>query len=331
MTDPAPRITDDEVAALPVHAGRADLLEDLMATPVIDRTELVRPRARRLTPTWLAIPAAAAAIAAIAVVPALRGDDGPRPGPGSSVSEAPAATDGEYLRLDARGWKVDDVGESGGLLSVSFEKGDLTLEVNEYPAESYQSYYDDRLDVSSARQSTLLGLASSTFTYSARDHATIRPAEGDSFVEVRADGMGLADYEELLGRLEATDVAGFAEIVPPGTLTPATRDSDVARLLEGVRVPEGFTAADVEADGFLDAYNAMTTVAGAVGCAWLEAYDAGDAPARQEALRALDGSRDWPLLVEQEAVGDYPEVFWTLAGDLRAGARGAELHGAIGC
>jgi len=331
MNDPTPRITDDEVAALAVHAGRADLLEDIMATD-LDHADKVSTRARRFAPTWLAIPAAAAAIAAIALVPTLRdSDEAPGSGPasGSSTSSEEQRPEASYVVLDAAGWEVTTVGESDGLLSVQFAKGDLALELNEYPADLYQERLDDRLDVSAPRRGTLLGMPSTTVAYSARDHATIRPTEDGTFVEVRGAGMDLAAYEELLDELESTDAEVFARTVPPGTVTPETRDGAVLRLLEGVSAPDGFTGADFALTGFQDRYNAMTTVAGAVGCAWLETYDAGDAAIRQRALAALDSSREWPLLVAQEKVGDYPEVFWELADELRAGRSGADLQGGI--
>lgn len=331
MTDPTPRITDDEVAALPVHSGRADLLEDIMATD-LDHAAKAATRAHRRAPTWLAIPAAAAAIVAIALVPTLRDADDPvagGPAVRSSTTPEEQHPEASYVVLGAAGWEMTTVGESDGLLSVQFAKGEQALELNEYPADQFQQRLDDRLGVSTPRPGTLLGLPSTTVTYSARDHATIRPVEGESFVEVRADGMDLAAYERLLDELEATDAAVFARTVPPGTVTPETRDMEVARLMEGVAAPDGFTGEDFALTGFQDRYNATTTVAGAVGCAWLEIYDAGDAVVRQRALAALDSSREWPLLVAQVDRGDYPEVFWELADDLRAGRSGADLRSGI--
>lgn len=330
MTDPTPRITDDEVARLPVHAGRADLLEDLMATDLTDRLDTHAPRrTRRPAPAWLAVPAAAAAIAAIALVPALRDGSAPAPGgPASGVTTAQPA-EASYVVLGAAGWEMTTVGETDGLLSVQFAKGGQALELNEYPADQFEERLSDRSRVSAPRPGTLLGLPSTTVAYSARDHATIRPVEGDTFVEVRGDGMDLASYERLLDDLEATDAEVFARTVPRGTVTPETRDREVARLLEGVAVPAGLEADEIGLDGFHDAYNATTAVAGAVGCAWLTAYDAGDAGVRAEAIAALDGSRQWPLLVTQADEGGYSDVFWGLADDLRAGSTGADLKPGI--
>ena len=56
-----PQLTDDAVAALPLHAGRAELLEEIMQTPVLDDRPLATPDTRRRR-GWLAPVAAAAAI-----------------------------------------------------------------------------------------------------------------------------------------------------------------------------------------------------------------------------------------------------------------------------
>ncbi|MBB6629235.1 hypothetical protein H5V45_18050 [Nocardioides sp. KIGAM211] len=339
------RITDDEVARLPVHAGRADLLEDLMATPVVDRVDHRPTRPRRPVSAWLAVPAAAAAIAAIALVPVLRGGaDGPTPdrqgpaggnvpsaSPSTPTTEASPAAEGvrsvpggEYVALDAPGWTVEYVAEDG----VTFAHDGQTLEIVSYPADAHASYYEDREHVSDPVPQELLGLASSTFTYSGDDHATIRPAEGDRFLEVRGSGMGLAAYRRLLGQLVQTDARGFADAVPPAIVTPYDKDEAIADLLRGVDVPDGFSAADVRLDGFHDRYQAAVAVAGAVGCAWLDVYAGGGAAGRQQALAALDGSGGWPL-ADDLASGMYGSVLRDTADQLRSGASTQDLRGGL--
>ena len=339
MTEHTPRITDDEVASLPIHAGRADLLEEIMATPVVDRLDH-KPARRRPAPVWLAVPAAAAAIAAIALVPAVRSavDDPPRDGtpvatspsvqpstpPSTPPSTAPesgvrSVPGGRYVALDAAGWTVEYVSEGKYETDIAYSKGRQSLEMVQYPADSYDSYYQDRMDVSEPAPTQLLGKRSSTFTYSADDHATIRPAENGTFLEVRGSGMDLAGYRTLLDALVQTDAEGMAASLPEDVVTPFNKDEAVAHLLDGVEVPDGFTAADVEIEGFNDAYQSAARVAGSVGCAWLDVYAGGGPAARQQALRALDGSRSWPLLKATVDQGGYAEVFWGVADQLRAG------------
>lgn len=351
MNDYPPLITDDEVARLPVHAGRADLLEEIMTTnPALDRIETRRAR-RRPAPGWFAVAGAAAAVAAIALVPAARGAfhgashpaapyaGSPSSAPSDSPSSSPAAEPGmrsvpggDYVALDAPGWQIGYAYEGHGTIDVSYtsgKSGDRLVELVQYPASQYGSYYADRQDVGDPAPDTVLGKKSSTFTYSAQDHATIRPAEGGHFLEVRGTGMNLAAYRDLLAHLVQTDQQGFADSMPPDVVTPYNQKQAVAHLLEGVTVPDGFTAADVDIKGFNDAYQSTAKVAGSVGCAWLDVYAGGGPAARQRALAAFDGSAEWPLLTAIRDQGGYSSVFWGIAEQLRAGAPPAQLRASI--
>ena len=42
-------------------------------------------------------------------------------------------------------------------------------------------------------------------------------------------------------------------------------------------------------------------------------------------------SRDWAILREMDAEGDYPEVVWEMADDLAAGRVPEGWRGALGC
>jgi hypothetical protein len=54
-----------------------------------------------------------------------------------------------------------------------------------------------------------------------------------------------------------------------------------------------------------------------VACGWLatwaDAKAAGDDARVRRAVVALGSSRNWPILREMEAEGDYPEVLWQYA------------------
>lgn len=353
MTEPTPRtqpeiqhrIHDRDVARLPLQDARADLLEEIMATPVVDQLDQRTPR--RPAPAWLAVPAAAAAIAAIALVPAVRSSFAdPEQAPAATGPSAPAVPSvpsasspstepehavasvpgGKYVALGAPGWDLTFLYSGGGETDIAYEKGEQSLEMVQYPADAYDSYLEDRRHVSDPVATDLLGKPSSTFTYSANDHATMRPAENGSFLEVRGSGMDLAAYHALLDRIVQTDERGLAASVPADVVTPFNRHEAVTHLLQGVDAPDGFTAADVEITGFNDAYQSAATVAGSVGCAWLDVYADGGPAARQRALAALDDSSDWPLLQGMADRGDYPEVFWGLADQLRAGQPVASIR-----
>ncbi len=347
-----PTITDQEVSTLPLAAGRTDLLEEIMSTPVLDRAET---RLRRPAPGWLMAAAAAAAVAAIALAPTLGPGSGPddpgtstgggRP-PADDVSgpqvaappAAPAAPEapvvpevsgGRYVGVEVAGWNLSALYEDGSGLTLGWDRGRQWLEVVRYPADQHASYFADRDASLAGTASRLFGRDATTWAYSRDDHATMtEPADG-FFFEVRAAGMPLADYRSLLEGLVQTDEAGFYVGLPEGTVTPANHDRAVRGLLEGVEVPRGFTAADVELEGFQDPYQAAAGVAGAVGCAWLDVYAAGPADQRDAALAALDGSAEWPLLLAMGEDGDYPQAFAQVAEELRSGTTPAELRAGI--
>ena len=86
-----------------------------------------------------------------------------------------------------------------------------------------------------------------------------------------------------------------------------------------------------------DRYQLGAKVAGAIVCGWIERWLAGD----REAAKALATSREWPLLRQMDAEGDYPEVVWQYAdaingtGEVPGGMKGLSVEAtykdAFGC
>ncbi len=329
-----PTITDQEVALLPLGAGRADLLEEIMSTSVLDHTE---PTTRRTPPGWLVAAAAAAAVAAIALGSTVGGGTGPTPAPVADPPPAqsvvkpgeflaapvapvvPEVPGGRYVGVEVVGWNLDALYEGYGELTIGWENGEQWLEVVRYPADSYQSYFDDRDHSMEGTGVRLFGRDATTWAYSRDDHATMTAPGDGFFFEVRAAGMPLPAYEELIAGLVQTDEAGFYAGLPEGTVTPANRDRAISDLLRGVPTPDGFGPEDVELTGFNAPYHASVAVAGSVGCAWLDVYESGSAAEQERAIAALAGSRDWPLLLAIDADGGYAEVFLGVADRLRNG------------
>lgn len=231
----SPRITDDEVAALDLHDGRVELLEEIMATPVLDhvsdRNLSPAPHRRR----WVAALAAAAAVAAIASAPAWLGD---QEAGGGGREQRPARgvdiVSGDRAVLDSEGWAVENVHdhpEYGG--GVGYSKGEQSLEVTWYPAEEYDSYVEDRQHINHPAVDPgtpvdLLGKESLLWPYSPTDHAVIRPVEDRFFLEVRGSGMDRAAFRALLGHLRLVDARGFEDSLPEGFVTDAERRSRTA-------------------------------------------------------------------------------------------------------
>jgi hypothetical protein len=342
MTNPT--LTDQQVGALPIHGGRAELLEEIMSTPVdqVDRAEhhlddLTAHRGRRALATVAAVAAVAATVGGLAAwhIPHQTagpdhtsfGDGGkgstalhakPDTRPLANRQDVPSVPGGAYVALDQDGWVMTGLFQDASGSDLLYEQGDEQLELTTYPASEYASYVADRsADTGSAGQLTLLGQAAHEWTYAEDDHTVIRSPQGDVFLEVRGTGMSADTFAAALDDLVQTDEAGFAESLPDGVVTPYNHDEAIRHLLRGVDTPPGFTAADVSVTGFNDAYQSAAQVAGSVGCAWINVWEDGNAADRQAVIDAFDGSRSWPLLQAIADEGGYSSGFWAIADELR--------------
>lgn len=370
-------ITDQQVADLPVHGGRAHLLEDIMRSPV-DRPSsagrlvplhmVARPRRHRRAAVASAA-AGAAVVATIGGVAAWRapGETATRPGGESRFADSPGTTaqsrtitrlslrhssgvpgaprlrvtvtpaappthdelahpasevpGGAYVALGRAGWFVTSVYDGAGGSDLVYRRGGAMLELTTYPAGEYASYVADRHgDAGVSKDLTLMGQPARLWTYGSDDHTVIRAVEGDRFLEVRGTCLTEQAFRTALADLVQTDEAGYAASLPDGVVTPYNRDTAVHHLLEGVATPPGFTGADVRIQGFNDGYQSAAQVAGSVGCAWLDVWRTGSAADRHDVVSAFEGSRHWPLLVDIRHQGAYSQVFWSVAGRLRAGS-----------
>jgi hypothetical protein len=235
---------------------------------------------------------------------------------GQLNSEAPAVPGGLYVALNDLGWQVSYVQQSYGEIDVSYRKSEEQLDITQYPADQYSSYYHDRDDLGDRQAVSLLGQDATMWAYGPDDHTTIRTVQNDHFLEVRGTGMDLPGFETLLDQVVQTDQAGFAQSLPDDVVTPVNREQAVQHLLQGVDTPPGFSQADVQLQGFNDAYQSAAEVAGAVGCAWINVYDGGSAADRNATVAAFEGSRQWPLLLAIEDQGAYAQGFWSVATQL---------------
>jgi hypothetical protein len=244
----------------------------------------------------------------------------PPPAADQLARSAPAVPGGAYVALNEDGWAVTGLSEDAYGRDVFYQRGPAMLDLTTYPASEYPSYVADRTaDAGSPQATTLLGRSAGLWTYASDDHTVLRSPDGDWFLEVRGQGLSEADFRVALGDLVETDAAGFAASMPPGVVTPYNRDEAIHHLLRGVQTPPGFTLAQVSLHGFNDGYQSAAHVAGSVGCAWLDRYADGSSADRNAAIDAFEGSRSWPLLRHIADEGGYSSVFWSIAGELRAG------------
>ncbi|MEQ4522443.1 hypothetical protein [Nocardioides kribbensis] len=345
MTDaPRPVISDDEVARLPLSAGRADLMEQIMSTPVLDHpatTSTDRPRRR-----WPAVAASAAAVALVAAAPLLLRDGTPAPaGPaGSTGQPAPACADvpgtlgatgaavtGPFGWLAVDGWRATYVAERN--VSYTGPAGDL--EITRYDADAYPCYVADRAEVPLVGEVDLLGRTSDLRAYGPTDHAVMRSPQDGSFIEVRGSGMDEAAFRDLLAGVRLTDEATFAEALPESVVTPAEVRSTMEGMLEGVETPPGFDLDDVKVTGYNTRYHVGAPLTAAVTCGWVavyaEAAASDDDAADDAAVSAMRASRDWPVLREMAPQGDWSPWIWQVGDDMAAGRDPQRIAESSGC
>jgi hypothetical protein len=316
-----------------------------MSTAVSDRqtAEPTDPPTRRRG--WL-VPAAAAAVVAGIAVSSLwwqqlggDGDGGGKNGD-PTVASSLDLPQGQGIVLDAPGWKVDSLGSDG----LRFRKGDADLEVTSYDADSYDSYVVDREHIveppAPGEPIEVLGRPAQMWAYSADDHTAIREVEGGHWMEFRAQGLDEQAYLALLGRLRLATEAEFDASLPEDFVAAGERLPEALQVVgaitrvSGADFPQGApsTLGSGEAE---DRYQFGAEVAGAYACAWLEEFENakthGQAARAAEAARVLGTSRQWPILKEMNADGDYPEVLWQYADEVAAGEVPEGYREGLGC
>jgi len=316
-----PKLTDDAIAGLPLDRGRADLLEEIMSTPVLDEPPAAVPDTEPRRSWW--VPAAAAAMVAVfALTGAWWAAD---PAPEQHADTPPAATlapDGQYVVLDAPGWTLTSTSGSVWSRSVIYDRGDQNLDINWTPAPEYRSLVADRRRInrppSDGEPLEVLGLPAQMWAYYPDEHTAIREPQGGWAIEIRATGMEESAYRRLLDQLRLVDEAGFEAALPPEYADSGDRDERVADLVAGIQehvdplFPDG--RQHVITSYAFDPYYLGVDVVSAVACAWFDdlvaARAAGDAGREQRALDALGTAREWPVLQEMTAKGTYPQMLW---------------------
>lgn len=324
-----PKLTDDAVSRLPLEGGRAALLEEIVGAEAV-------PAPARSTRRWVAPLAAAALVAGIAGSSLWWGGDGPGPAPDAATETQET---GRYAVLDAPGWTVEYTESYGEYGSASYEKGDRSFEITTYPGASYAEYVEDREHIVTPPAPgvpvEVMGVGAQTWAYSRDDHATIREVEAGHWMEFRGQGMDEAAYLALLGQLRMTSLQQFEASLPEEFVTGDERTDVAAEMLAGITqvsgaaFPDGTTAPPESEQQ--DRYQLGAAVAGAYACAWLRAFQEGDPTQRAEAVRVMGTSRQWPILQEMDAEGDYPEVVWDYADEIAAGQAPEYYRGALGC
>jgi hypothetical protein len=340
-----PKLTDDAVSRLPLEAGRAELLEEIMSTVAPDRTvSEPTPESTRRRQRWLVPLAAAAVVAGIAgssLALQQASHESGRGGDGTSqVADQLDLPRGDGILLDAPNWTVDHLSGDGLL----FRNSDAELEITSYDAKSYDSYVKDREHIvdppAPGEPLEVLGRSAQMWAYTPTDHTAIREVEDGHWLELRGSGMDKAGYLALLGQLRFASQAEFEAALPKEFVGEGERAFagqqivDEITAVSGAGFPRG-ESLRLRGDDAKDRYQFGAEVAGAYACAWLEEFEkasnAGQDARAAEAARVLDTSGQWPILLEMNAEGDYPEVVWEYAIQAASGQVPDGYREGLGC
>jgi hypothetical protein len=344
-----PKLTDDAVSRLPLESGRAELLEEIMTAVAPDRQTEPTPIRTRRRARWLVPLAVAAAVASVASAPLWWGGadkhEDKQASPDVSFQTAPDSPGTGYRAVvTAPGWAAEYVSQDdkyGG--EVQFTSGGQNLAISWYPEKTYQDYLLDREHITQPPAPgdpvTVLGKPGQLWAYSDTDHTVMREPDQGHWMEFRGDGMDRAAFEELLTHLRLVSLAEFESALPSSFVTADDRPAAVQKILDGI---EGVTGVTVPAGTTLDTrsdeqdpYQLGADIAGQYACAWIfefaDAKSSGDQARADEAARVMGTSRQWPVLQEMDAEGDYSEVVWEYGDTMAAGKVPEGYAGGLGC
>lgn len=317
----AAAIDDASVARLPLSDVLDDLSGEIMRTPApVVAPPAVPVTARRPMRRMKLVLAAAAAAAAVLVGTVVIPDGG---GSRAFAAQAVAVAEANArLLVDKDRWNVTRVDEfTTEVGEMTFSDGKDRLDVHWAPRNQYKFHVDDRKHNGPGTPVTVLGAEGQLFTYSSNDFETVLPPQGEIFMYLRGQAADETAYRAILAALKTVDVDSWLSAMPESAVQPGQQDKAVEAMLRGVPLPAGFDRASVDTGGGVrDRYQLGAAVAGAVGCAWVELYDAalkrGDDAGARQAVDAMSSSHDWRVLRDMDEEGGYPEAFWGLADEM---------------
>jgi hypothetical protein len=341
---------DETVARLPLARGRAELLEEIMSTSATDTIE--HGDRERRHGRWLVPAAAAAAVAVVAVLVTVtqQGDDtSSRPaGPAASSTATADAGPATQLILGAPGWEIGPSTVDEQEQEISYDQGDLGIDVKRIPAApglSLDDIAEEHRDVttppSDGTPAEVAGLAARSWSYAADDRVVSTEARDGFRYEIRASGMDDAAFAALLPTLSLVDEAAFEASLPDDFVLPSEREAAVADVLDGITEVSGsgLPAGATPPTTFeVDRYQVVADVAMGYACAWFDVYlsatSAGDEAAAAQAGRVLGSSVRWPAVVEVDPDGEgFGSVLWMLTQRAADGEpiRPGDLRDGLGC
>jgi hypothetical protein len=321
VRDAAP-VADDEVRSLSLDGAEAELYAAILR----QRRPLPEARRRRRmrwgVRGWSGVGAATAVAVAILMV-SLAGEGerlGTSPGRAWAAPALRVANAVPRLLIGEPGWAVrraDQFTVHEG--EMTFGDGAHTIDLHWRSGDLASWVADGDANAQRLPDADVLGTTATLFLYPGpgNDLRALWP-RGRYTMELRAGSMTIAEYRRVLGSLTEVSVDDWLGAMPPSVVLPRDTQAVVDGMLADMELPDGFDASALRAgEAIRDRYQLGARVAGAVACAWIErwiaARDAGDAGDAAAAVSAMQGSRDWTILREMTAEGDYPKVLWEYA------------------
>jgi hypothetical protein len=281
-----------------------------------------RPARRWLAP--VAVPALAAAIAAVVFGITLSGRSGDQAWGAELVRVAEAAP---RLLVDEPGWQVTRADQfSVDYGEMTFADGELEIDLKWLPAGQYaQAVAKREVEFDELGTAPAAGAEARLFRYTGTNDFVAVWLRDDYTVEVRGIAPDAAAFRAVLASLREVDVDTWLSAMPESVVVPAWQAEVVAEMLTDIPLPPGFDAADIPSgQAVRDRYQLGALVTGAVACAWIDRWVAarrdGDREAAREAVDAMGTSRGWAVLLEMNNEGGYPDVLWEYADALATDA-----------
>ena len=290
--------------------------------PALPRSTITKARLSRLaTMAGVGIAAIAVAVAGVGVVNAV--DDSRReipPGSGEGASGVNNGRTAPLLLITAEGWTVARADEYGVKMGeVSFENEGQQIELFWRPANTHDSYVEDRAAGSKNLGTiTVAGKDAVLFQYEGTTDFTAMWLDGPLSLELRGVFDTVEDYRAVAETLAFVDEETWLAAMPGDTITPDQRAAVVDEMLADIPLHPDVDVEKLKTQHTVsDRYQLGAQVTGAVACAWIEqwihAIDNGNADKRREAVGAMEGSREWKILIEMRSQGGWSQVVWELA------------------
>jgi hypothetical protein len=224
------------------------------------------------------------------------------------------------LLVGGGGWTVTRADEwQPGRGEMTFSSGDAQLELRWQPASEYRGMLQTLTDKAEpAGNASAAGIDAKIYRSEGGGFSALW-LDGDSSVQALGQSADLAAFTNLVGNLQHVSVNGWLKAMPAEVVRPAAEHASVVDdMLRGLPVPPGLDVAALRRSGSVrDRYQLGAQVTGAVACGWIHRYIAatqsGDTPSADAAAKAMATSRTWPILLEMQADGAYPEVLWMFA------------------